>query len=82
MPTYKKKVNFIDTLKGIEIEEALRNLYADMSYNTVASYSANSSLYPDNVIPFVDKHMAYLTSHPSVDPDLYMANLRLMTRIR
>lgn len=82
MPTYKKKVNFSDTIQGLEIEEELRNLDQNKLYNTEATYSANSSLYPNNIIPFVDKHMAYLTSHPSVDPDLYMANLRLMTRIR
>jgi len=54
----------------------------DKAYNTDSSYSANSLQYADNLIPFVDKHMNYLNSHPKVEADQYIANIKLMSRIR
>ena len=54
----------------------------DNVYNTGSSYSANSIQYPDNLIPFVDKHVNYLNAHPGLDPSQYIANLRLITRIK
>lgn len=82
MPTAKKRVNFFESEEGLEIERTLRGMALDAAYNTDASYSANSSLYPDNLIPFVAKHMSYLNAHPSTDPQHYISNLRLMTKVR
>jgi hypothetical protein len=82
MPTYKKKPNFFETDEGLEFEEALKEMAANHAYNTEPSYSANSELYPNNRIPFVDKHMEYIRSHPKTDPQHYLANLRLMMRAR
>lgn len=82
MPTIKKKVNLFDTEEGAEIEKALRTMAADKAFSTKASYSTNSDAYPNNSMPFVDKHMSYLSAHPSVDPEHYLANLRLITKIR
>lgn len=82
MPTVKKKVNLFDTEEGAEIEKALRIMAEDKGFSTKASYSTNSTMYPNNSIPFVDKHMSYLSAHPSVDPEHYLANLRLITKIR
>ena len=82
MPTAKKKVNLYESEEGALILQELRTIAADVKYNTGSSYSADSSSYSDNLIPFVDKHMRYLILHPSVDPAHYLANLRLMTRIR
>jgi hypothetical protein len=64
------------------IRAKLLAMISDDSMNTNASYSANSTLYPDNEIPFVDKHMAYLMSHPKVNYDHYLGNLRLMLKKR
>jgi hypothetical protein len=77
-----KKVNFLESEEAVEIKHTLESMVSDRTYNTESSYSANSGLYPDNLKPFVEKHMDYLSTHPAIDPDHYIANLRLMTRIR
>lgn len=82
MSTVKKRVNFFESLEGLEIKRILTVMALDTAYNTDSSYSANSELYPDNLIPFVAKHMSYLNAHPSTDPQHYVSNLRLMTRVR
>ncbi len=82
MPTNKKKIAFLESEEAVSVKQELLSMAKDMTYNTLSSYSANSDTYPDNLIPFVDKHMSYLNTHPSVDTEHYLANLRLMTRIR
>lgn len=82
MATYKKRPNFIETEEGIATLHALQSMVADSVYNTEPSYSSNSILYPDYLIPFIDKHMCYLRDHPSTNPRQYISNLRLITKIR
>ncbi len=82
MAAYKKMPNFIDTEDGQDFIEKLKKMAIDVKYNTGASYSTNSDLYPDNLIPFVNKHVDYIRKYPSMDPYQYLANLRLMTRVR
>lgn len=82
MPTLKKKTSFLGSDVAVEIEKILKLMASDVAYNTRSSYSTNSDLYPDNLIPFVDKHMNFLSTHPSTDPTQYIANLRLMTLVR
>jgi hypothetical protein len=69
-------------LDDADAERKLRDMLTDLSLNTGASYSANSDLYPDNKIPFVEKHMAYLMEHPKLEVDHYLSNLRLMLKKR
>lgn len=80
MPLLKRRVDFFTSEEGAEVEQQLRSIAADAAYNTGPSYCANTNLYPNNLIPFVDKHMNYLHSHSAIDPKQYLANLRLMTR--
>jgi hypothetical protein len=84
MPVSKKtrKNHFFETPEGMDVIATLKMMDADDKFNTKSSYSANSGLYPDHQIPFVDKHVEYLRCHPSTDPEHYLANLRLVTRIR
>ena len=82
MASPKRTAAFFDTEEGIEIEKILNDMDTNESFNTDSSYSANSDLYPDNLIPFVEKHKNYLIKHPSTDPNQYLANLRLVTRKR
>jgi hypothetical protein len=82
MATYTKRIHFIDTEEGQTIRQKLHFMTVDKKYNTDSTYSANSSQYPDNLIPFVDKHMNYLSVHPKLDVWMYLANLQLMTRVR
>lgn len=82
MATYKKIANFIDSEEGQIFIENLNKMAIDDKYNTDSSYSTNSELYPDNLIPFVNKHVDYIRKHPSMDPNQYLANLKLMTKVR
>ena len=34
------------------------------------------------VVTFKEKHLAYLQDHPKVNPQIYLANLRTMIKIR
>lgn len=82
MALQKTRRDFFGTEEGIEIKRKLQQLAGDNLYNTASSYSANTLLYPDNLIPFVDKHMNYLINHPSLEPNEYLANIKLMARLR
>lgn len=82
MAVVKSRTGFADSEKGQEIRHKLQLMTDDNSYNTPSSYSANRLVYPDNLMPFVDKHMGYLVDHPLLDPDKYLANVRLATRLR
>ena len=77
----KKRTNLFESEEGAEIKRILISMTKNDVYSTSPSYSANSERYPDNLIPFVDKHMNYLNAHPNIDPRHYIANLRLMTRV-
>ncbi len=63
-----------------QIIVALREMEADSSFITESAYRANAEVWPKNRISFVDNHLAYLKAHPSVNPEHYLANLRLMIR--
>lgn len=82
MPTLTKRPNFNDSDEGRAVRRQLQSMVADGNYATRSSYSANTALYPDNIIPFVDKHMEYLRNHPATDPQHYLSNLRLITRVK
>ena len=82
MSSYEKKIKFFATQAGDEFKETLALIAADSGYNTKSSYTSDSSVYPDNLIPFVDKHVKYMQAHPSTNPEQYLSNLRLITRVR
>lgn len=82
MPNLKRKGDFFASEEGIDIRQKLVEMADDKTFNTVSTYSPNSVLYPDNKVSFVDKHMDYLNSHPQTDLYMYLANIRLMTRVR
>lgn len=82
MPSLKKRVSFFESEEGLSIRQTLQNMTKDRAYNTESSYSANALRYPNGLMPFVDKHLNYLNAHPRLDSSQYIANLRLMTKIR
>jgi len=82
MATNRKQSDFIASEEGIRIRQELTAMLSNQSYTTESTYIANSERYPDNQIPFVEKHMHYIATHPSVDPNHYLANLRLITKVR
>lgn len=77
---YYKKNDFFDTPEGKAIKEILVLIDTSDDYNSSASYSPNTELYEDNLIPFVDKHMAYIRSHPSLNAMQYVSNLKIVSR--
>lgn len=81
MPTFKRS-DFITSEDGIKATEILNQMFLDDAYITQPSFSANSEKYTDNLIPFIDKHLNYIQSHPSTNYEHYLSNLKLMTRIR
>lgn len=82
MPIAKKQADFLASDQGVDARQKLTMMMSDKTYETSPSYSSNANLYPGNRITFVDKHMNYLMNHQDTDPAKYLANLRLMTRIR
>lgn len=82
MASAKKRTALFRPEISDEIESKLRQLAEDPNYNTAAGYSTNSVDYPDGKIPFADKHMKYLRTNSAINPYHYVANLRIMTRIR
>lgn len=80
MPLNKSAVDFLNSEEGVAIRKQLEEMAGSDKYNTISSYSANTKIYTDNLIPFVDKHLYYLASHSGINPALYVSNLRLMTR--
>lgn len=82
MATTKKKINYYDSEIGTLVRKELESISNSEQYNTESTYISNSAEYPDNLIPFVEKHIKYLNDHQNVDWNHHISNLRLMTRIR
>jgi hypothetical protein len=82
MPTIHTKPDFYDTPVAIELRSQLVDMEANETYTTVSSYSPKTDLYSDNMIPFVDKHMHYFRTHPNLNMNQYMANLKILCRVR
>ncbi len=82
MPASIKRNAFFDSEAGKDAKEHFLRMMTDNTYDTASSYTSNSALYPDNQMPFVDRHMNYLSGHPNVDTSMYITNIRLRTRIR
>lgn len=59
------------------IREDLKQMVESPNFNTRSTYSPSSEVD----LLFVDKHMKYLSQHPNLNPQHYLSNLRLMTRI-
>lgn len=78
MRTTLSQQKFLDSEEAASVRLSLQSMVADPCFNTELPYTAN----PDNKQSFVDKHMTYLSQHPKLNPQHYLSNLRLMTRIK
>lgn len=78
----KFRKDFLESQAGKETGLIFKSMALSKLYNTASSYSPNKAKYPDNLIPFVDKHMNYLIAHPQLEVYQYIANIKLMTRVR
>lgn len=82
MNNFKRPYDFFKTDEGIQIKRQLVAMSKSVLYNTKSTFSVNTQLYPDNLIPFVDRHMEYIRRHPALNAQQYLSNLRLMTLVR
>ncbi len=65
-----------------EVTENLEAMQRDPGLITEGSYSPAADDYPDNFMPFVQIHLAYLKKHRHVNPASYISNLRIMIKKR
>ena len=65
-----------------EVKTKLQSLQDDPTMKTVSKYSPTAPEWPDNRLPFVEVHLAYLRAHKLVDPIHYISNLELMIKKR
>ena len=68
---------FLDSELAESIRAELRSMMEDPQFNTKATYSPSTV---ENMT-FDERHMAYLSKHRTLNPQHYLSNLRLMTRI-
>lgn len=68
------------TLEEVTIK--LQSLQDDPTMKTVSKYSPTAPEWPDNQLPFVEIHLAYLRAHKLVNPSHYISNLELMIKKR
>lgn len=82
MATQQTRREYFESQEGQDIKRLLTDMAEDGGFYTRASFSPDTTKYPDNFMPFVDKHLAYLSAHPNLDARMYIANLKMMTRVR
>lgn len=61
-----------------EIKFELETLANDPTMITESFYSPAAIDWPDTRLPFVEYHLAHLSSHKLTNPRSYLSNLRLM----
>lgn len=62
-------------------EDEIRQVLIDMETNLGLKTEAGVNL-DDSPVSFQEKHLAYLRTHPKLNPEHYLANLRTMLKIR
>lgn len=72
------KIDFFETSDGLAIIEQLKAMCASEIYATKDSYSPHS----DNPISFLEKHQDFIRKHPATNAHHYVANLKIMCRLR
>lgn len=82
MSPAKRRDIFLESDEGKVIRRTLREMAVNSSYNTASTYTPNTLKYPTNIISFVDRHIDYLSTHPNLEASKYIANIKLMTRVR
>ncbi len=70
---------FFDSEVATMAKSELKMMDKDPQYNTQGTFSAR---YTSNLMPFVERHMKYLSEHPKLDAQHYLSNLKLMTRVK
>lgn len=72
----------ISTMPEEEIIARLKVLENDPTMKSESIYSPAATEWPDSKLPFIERHLAYLRSHKTVNPEHYISNLALMIKKR
>lgn len=72
------KVDYFETVDGLEILKQLEAMCRSEEYITNDSYAPNS----ENLISFLDKHQEFIRKHPNTNAQHYVSNLKIMCRLR
>ncbi len=73
---------FINNMPEDEIVSALNLLVANSIYVTKPAYKGNIEKWPTHQMSFIEFHLTYLKSHPTLNPNHYISNLKLMLKKR
>jgi hypothetical protein len=73
-----KQKEFLDSEVAAEARKELKRMEADPLFNTQSRFTP----VQNQALSFVDRHMKYLSEHPKLNPDQYLTNIRLMTRLK
>ncbi len=65
-----------------EVAAKLEELQGDPMMVTKSMYSPTANDYPNNQLPFVQIHLAYLAKNKQVNPAQYISNLEIMIKKR
>jgi len=68
---------FLASEDATQVRQQLEDMMTSKAFNTKSMYSP---LHETDQL-FVDKHMKYLSLHTNINPQQYLSNLKLMTRI-
>jgi hypothetical protein len=69
---------FFRSEAALKAKGELKLMVDDPNYNTRETFSAKH----EHDMPFVDRHMKYMSEHPKMNPRHYLSNLQLMTKIK
>lgn len=72
----------VSTMTEEEIITRLKVLEDDPTMKSESIYSPAASEWPDSRLPFIERHLAYLRTHKTVNPEHYISNLALMIKKR
>lgn len=78
MTASQSKQSFLESEKGLLLRKELQEMVKSKRYNTRPVYS----LVDTDGHQFVEKHMNYMSVHPTMDHWQYVLNIKLMTKIK
>lgn len=72
----------ISAIDEEDIITRLKVLEDDPTMRSESIYSPAATQWPNNQLPFIERHLAYLRAHKTVNPEHYISNLALMIKKR
>jgi hypothetical protein len=69
-------------IEKTDVEKLLHDMDKDPNLQTKPGYIKESPVSKEVLVSFTDRHLFYLDKHPHLNPEHYLANLRIMIKIR